>query len=160
MTCHFSSFPISIVGNISYMNVLTIIVTRHGLSSVPGERKSAVLDKLKNKSRLHPKGTEFELRLRPVSFYLASRWDSTVGLEFYSPPRKGNRTATSVFPVSPGNPQTLSTPVLFSPVTGLLPVMAWQERDEKQKERQLQLITMLKASKGNSNLSGKKIGQN
>lgn len=68
MTCHFSSFPISIVGNISSMNVLIFIVTRHGLRSVPGERKSTALDKLKNKSRLHLKGTESGLRLRANKF--------------------------------------------------------------------------------------------
>ena len=45
------------------MNVLTFVATRHGLSLVPGERTSPVLDKLKHKSRLHLEGAEVVLRL-------------------------------------------------------------------------------------------------
>lgn len=70
MTCHFPSFPISIVGNIRNMDVLVIIVARHGLCSAPGERKSPALDKLKNKSRLLLKGTELGLRLSTSKFLL------------------------------------------------------------------------------------------
>lgn len=63
VTCNFSIFPISIVGSISSINVLTFVATRHGLSLVPGERRSPVLDKLKHKSRLHLEGAEVVLRL-------------------------------------------------------------------------------------------------
>lgn len=84
-------FPISIVGNYSNKSVLIIIVTRHGLSSAPGERKSTALDKLKNKSRLHLKGTELGLRLSTSKFLLGKWVGFCSGFEM-SFPRKGSST--------------------------------------------------------------------
>lgn len=89
----------------------------------------------------------------PVSFYLANGWDSAVDLKCHFLGREVallrenlcfpclSRKPSCLSLVFRGNPLkwTLSTLVHFSPVTWLLPVMMWWERNVKQKGRQLNL---------------------